>query len=87
MSDCFCDQCNRLRLTATGDLKLCLFYDVGVSLKPMLRGGVGDKEIEAAIVQAAQNKPRQHAGRRLATEWNNPQPILRRAVGMAKIGG
>jgi cyclic pyranopterin phosphate synthase len=87
MSDCFCDKCNRLRLTAIGDLKLCLFYDVGISLKPMLRGGAGDKEIEAAIAQAVQNKPRQHAGKRLVTEWNNPQSILCQAVGMAKIGG
>ncbi len=33
----FCAGCNRLRVTATGDLRLCLFGDVGIPLRPLLQ--------------------------------------------------
>ncbi|HWS40663.1 MAG TPA: GTP 3',8-cyclase MoaA [Arenimonas sp.] len=33
----FCVGCNRLRVTATGDLRLCLFGDFGISLRPLLQ--------------------------------------------------
>lgn len=44
-----CRQCNRLRLTATGDLKVCLYEDEPFSLKDLLRGGASDKEIKEAL--------------------------------------
>lgn len=36
MSDCFCEECNRIRLTSTGFLKKCLHYNYGVNLKEFL---------------------------------------------------
>jgi cyclic pyranopterin phosphate synthase len=33
----FCAGCNRLRVTATGDLRLCLFGNVGIPLRPLLQ--------------------------------------------------
>jgi len=33
----FCRGCNRLRVTARGDLRLCLFGDFGVALRPLLQ--------------------------------------------------
>lgn len=87
MSHQFCSECNRLRLTATGDLKLCLFYDVGIPLKGLLRGGASDREIEEAIRAAVDKKPRQHGGLRLQTEDENEENIIATPVGMSGIGG
>lgn len=87
MSHQFCSDCNRLRLTATGDLKLCLFYDVGIPLKGLLRGGAGDEEIAGAILAAVEKKPRQHGGLRQQTEADNEEDIIASPVGMSGIGG
>ncbi|HLN29427.1 MAG TPA: GTP 3',8-cyclase MoaA [Gemmataceae bacterium] len=45
----FCMSCNRVRLTADGRLRNCLFALDEVDIKKMLRGGAGDSEIAAAI--------------------------------------
>jgi molybdenum cofactor biosynthesis protein A len=37
----FCDTCNRVRLTAEGFLKLCLYSNAGLDTRALLRGGVG----------------------------------------------
>ena len=60
MSHKFCGDCNRIRLTAEGRLKLCLHYDRGIELKPLLRGGKTDAEIRDAIVNAVREKPKAH---------------------------
>lgn len=87
MSHQFCSECNRLRMTATGDLKLCLFYDVGIPLKGMLRDGSSDEELKEAIIAAVEKKPRQHGGLRLQTEEEDGQNIIASPVGMSGIGG
>ena len=60
MSHKFCNECNRVRLTAEGRLKLCLHYNHGLELKPLLRGSASDDEIGDAIQEALQGKPREH---------------------------
>lgn len=60
MSHKFCGECNRIRLTAEGRLKLCLHYDMGIDLKPLLREGGTDEEIRNAIVDAVRRKPVSH---------------------------
>ncbi len=89
MTHSFCDSCNRLRLTATGSLKLCLFYEEGISLKTLLRGGTTDDAIKEAILQAARLKPQRHQGQRLTTESEDKNaPILGDVpCGMSMIGG
>lgn len=87
MSHNFCDGCNRLRLTATGNLKLCLFYDVGMPLRPLLRGGAGDEELAAAIRAAAQNKPRRHQGVKKTREDGGSGLLIERNCGMYDLGG
>lgn len=88
MSQCFCQDCNRLRLTATGDLKLCLFYDEGVALKPLLRNGARDEDIKAAILQAVARKPRQHGGKPAALDDSQSvHGLIARPEGMNQIGG
>lgn len=60
MSHKFCGECNRIRLTAEGRLKLCLHYDRGLELKPFIRGGAADEEICGAILDAVRQKPGEH---------------------------
>lgn len=56
----FCEDCNRLRLSATGFLRLCLHHDDGIALLPLLRQGYDDAFIKAQIVQAIATKPKEH---------------------------
>ena len=56
----FCKECNRVRLTCEGRLKLCLHYDKGLELKPLLRGGASDEEIRERILAAVREKPSEH---------------------------
>ena len=57
----FCDSCNRVRLTADGQLKLCLNHTKGLDLRAMLREGADDKEILDAVRCAIAGKPKRHA--------------------------
>ena len=56
----FCASCNRVRLAADGTLYLCLGQNHRYELRPLLRGGATDAEIEIAIVQALALKPERH---------------------------
>lgn len=60
VSEHFCSSCNRLRLTADGKLRTCLFSDEEIDLKGALRGGCTDKELEALIFNAVRRKPEKH---------------------------
>ncbi|NLJ79285.1 MAG: GTP 3',8-cyclase MoaA [Tissierellia bacterium] len=53
----FCENCNRIRMTAQGKLKLCLHSDEEIDIKTALRDG---KDIEAIILNAIENKPESH---------------------------
>lgn len=52
----FCLNCNRLRITADGHLRYCLFAIEETDIKPLIRGGAGDDEIAAAIRSAVHDK-------------------------------
>jgi cyclic pyranopterin phosphate synthase len=60
MSHHFCHQCNRLRLTANGQLRLCLLSDLQFDLRGPLRHGATDSEMAALILEAVQHKPHHH---------------------------
>ncbi len=60
LSHSFCNNCNRIRLTADGKLKLCLHYDIGTDLKTPLRKGASEKDIAGLICEAVKNKPASH---------------------------
>lgn len=74
----FCADCNRLRLTADGVLRLCLLRDHEVDLRPLLRGGANDAGLTAAIRQAVFDKP-----------WGHglEQHLIPATRGMSEIGG
>jgi len=57
LSHNYCDSCNRLRLTADGRLRTCLFGDHEVDLKTPLRSA---GSVRAAVESALQDKPERH---------------------------
>ncbi len=77
ISNHFCDRCNRIRVTASGVAKACLFARGGVDLKPYLRQG--DEALREALRQIATHKPAWH-------NLLNPQPQCA-PFSMAGIGG
>ena len=60
MTDSFCGGCNRLRVTADGNIKSCLFHPAEKSLRDAMRSGEGDAEIERLILLAVDGKPKAH---------------------------
>ncbi|CAH9098954.1 unnamed protein product [Cuscuta epithymum] len=62
MTEHFCAGCNRLRLLADGNFKVCLFGPSEVSLRDPLRSGADDEEIRAIIGSAVKRKKASHAG-------------------------
>uniref|UniRef100_A0A8C0MKE2 cyclic pyranopterin monophosphate synthase n=1 Tax=Canis lupus familiaris TaxID=9615 RepID=A0A8C0MKE2_CANLF len=61
MSEHFCGTCNRLRITADGNLKVCLFGSSEVSLRDHLRAGASEEELLRIIGAAVGRKKQQHA--------------------------
>jgi len=59
ISNHFCSCCNKLRLTADGRLRKCLFSDDEVDIRDILRSGDGDieKKVEEALLEAVSTKP------------------------------
>ncbi|XP_033860825.3 molybdenum cofactor biosynthesis protein 1 isoform X1 [Acipenser ruthenus] len=76
MSEHFCGSCNRLRITADGNLKVCLFGNVEVSLRDCLRSGAGEEELLQIIGAAVGRKKRQHAGMFNISQMKNRPMIL-----------
>ncbi|PKA67082.1 Cyclic pyranopterin monophosphate synthase, mitochondrial [Apostasia shenzhenica] len=62
MTEHFCSGCNRLRLLADGNLKVCLFGPSEVSLRDSLRAGVDDLGLKEIIGSAIKKKKAAHAG-------------------------
>ena len=56
----FCDNCNRVRLTCTGTLYLCLGQDAAVDLRGPLRASTDDALLNSAIDRAVAAKPKSH---------------------------
>jgi cyclic pyranopterin phosphate synthase len=56
----FCESCNRVRLTCTGTLFMCLGQDDAADLRAPLRAGADDAKLDAAIVEAIARKPKGH---------------------------
>lgn len=78
ISQHFCATCNRVRLSVDGTLYMCLGQEHNFELRPLLRAGISDAELSAAIVKAIALKPERH-------EFSDkPEKILRF---MSKTGG
>lgn len=57
MTTHMCARCNRLRLTADGKLRACLFSDKEIDLKKHLRSASSDKEIRKILIKTIHSKP------------------------------
>ncbi len=60
LSHNFCESCNRVRLTCTGELYMCLGQEDSADLRGALRASPGDAGVEAAIRAAIALKPKGH---------------------------
>jgi len=60
MTHNFCESCNRVRLTCTGTLYMCLGQEDAADLRTPLRASEGDDVLEAAIDEAIGRKPKGH---------------------------
>ena len=75
----FCDTCDRIRLTAEGHIRNCLFAVRETDLRPLLRGGASDDELAAAIEA--------EVGRKWAGHSIGQVHFIRPARSMSQIGG
>ena len=80
VSDEFCASCNRVRVTAKGDLRACLADRTAVSLRDVMRDGASDADLAWAIHWALSGKDRGH-------HFLNDQVAEHTHVGMSLIGG
>lgn len=78
VSQPFCGDCNRLRLTADGALRMCLLRDDEVQLRMLMRTGATDETLRETIRQAVTRKP-----------WGHglPEQVHPANRTMAQIGG
>ena len=76
----FCSHCNRVRLTAQGELKPCLGFDTGTDLMPYLKGS--DDELREAIRRAIFEKPEAHSFSDAGNAGDHAERRL-----MSQIGG
>lgn len=77
----FCHQCNRVRLTSDGFLKLCLDSPLGVDLKTPIREGITHEELAALMEDWIGRKPEHHHFAERADEYE-PEELA-----MNRIGG
>ena len=90
LSHNFCDTCNRVRVTCTGQLFMCLGQDDQIDLRTPLRADPTDAGLDAALEQALLRKPRRHdffiASAALGDQ-TRPDRIHRPARTMSLTGG
>ena len=60
LSHNFCESCNRVRVTCTGTLYMCLGQDDAADLRAPLRAGSTDEALDVAIAEAIARKPKGH---------------------------
>jgi GTP 3',8-cyclase len=76
----FCATCDRIRLTADGQLRTCLFSIEETDLKSPLRSGASDAEVETIVRGAVWHKEKKH-------RINEGENFQRASRSMSQIGG
>ena len=79
VTEAFCESCDRVRLTADGMLRHCLFATRELDLRTLLRSGAGDDEIADAITA--------EVGAKWAGHQINQVHFIRPSRSMSQIGG
>ena len=82
LSHTFCESCNRVRLTSTGTLFMCLGQEDSADFRTLLRSGVDDAGLDEALHEAIARKPKGHD---FVIDRSSDQPALNRH--MSVTGG
>jgi cyclic pyranopterin phosphate synthase len=80
VTDNFCHRCNRVRVTARGEIRACLASPAGLPLMDLIRSDAGDDRIAAAVEDALYGKGDGH-------EFYAPGAAAHHRVHMSRIGG
>ncbi|MDL9997803.1 GTP 3',8-cyclase MoaA [Variovorax sp. J22P240] len=86
VTQAFCHDCSRARLSTEGKLYLCLFASMGHDLRPLLRGGADDAQITTEIGHVWQGRSDRYSELRALREPDTDAGAPRR-VEMSYIGG
>lgn len=78
----FCGTCNRIRLTAQGTLKTCLYDDGVLNIRDLVRTGCSDEEIKLQLLNAFAHRPKD--GFEAEEKRSNHKPV---SESMSTIGG
>jgi molybdenum cofactor biosynthesis protein A len=78
----FCGTCNRIRVTAQGVLKTCLYDDGVLNIKQLFRDGSSDQEVKDVLLNAFRSRPKD--GFEAEERRKNGSPIIE---SMSTIGG
>lgn len=78
----FCGTCNRIRVTAQGDLKTCLYDDGVLSIRDLMRNNCTDNELKTALLKAFNKRPKD--GHEAERKRTNNKPVNE---SMSTIGG
>ncbi len=88
VTQAFCSDCNRARLSTEGKLFLCLFANQGHDLRALLRGGYADDQIAGAVGQIWQKRDDRYSELRAALPADTSMPDSgKKRVEMSYIGG
>ncbi len=79
MTHNFCESCNRVRLTCTGTLYMCLGQDDAADLRRVVRDGTTDAELDSAIRAAIARKP---LGHDFVIDRRSPAPAVARHMSL-----
>jgi cyclic pyranopterin phosphate synthase len=85
VTQAFCGDCNRARLSTEGQLYLCLFASQGHDLRSLVRQGASDAQLSAAIAQIWHGRDDRYSELRGAQQGTSGSGLKR--VEMSYIGG
>ncbi len=85
VTQAFCGDCNRARLSTEGKLYLCLFATQGHDLRALIRGGASDEELQSAIGHIWQGRTDRYS--ELRSSMAADTSVGQRRVEMSYIGG
>ena len=77
----FCGTCNRIRVTAQGELKTCLYDDGVLNLKELMRAGLRDEDLKKELMKAFSSRPKDG----FEAERNRKMHVI--SESMSTIGG
>jgi cyclic pyranopterin phosphate synthase len=86
VTQAFCSDCNRARMSTEGQIYLCLFANQGHNLRDLVRGGYTDAQLAAAIAHIWTGRTDRYSELR-GSEGAAPPDDGRRRVEMSYIGG